>query len=112
MKRNTIRLSTGACRLVAHRGLSGLEKENTCASFLAAGLRGYWGVETDVRPTGDGRFVCLHDPDLRRVAGSDLVVAGRTLAEVQGVPLPDRDGGTGRSDLRVPLFEYYLAICA
>jgi glycerophosphoryl diester phosphodiesterase len=112
MKIDTIKLSTGACRLVAHRGLSGLETENTCAAFLAAGLRRVWGIETDVHPTADGRFVCCHDADLRRVSGgTSLDVRKSALAEAQAVPLLDPDGATRRSDLRVPLFEDYLAIC-
>ncbi|MBQ3810448.1 MAG: hypothetical protein II839_06470 [Kiritimatiellae bacterium] len=112
MQRETIKLSTGACRLVAHRGLSGLETENTCAAFLAAGLRGYWGIETDVHPTPDGRFVCSHDRSLRRVSGgADFDVRTHAAAESQAVPLLDPDGATRRSDLRVPLFEDYLAIC-
>jgi glycerophosphoryl diester phosphodiesterase len=112
MKKDTIKLSTGACRLVAHRGLSGLETENTCAAFLAAGLRRVWGIETDVHPTADGRFVCCHDADLRRVSGgTSLDVRKSPLAEAQAVPLLDPDGATRRSDLRVPLFEDYLAIC-
>ena len=111
MSKDTIRLSTGACRLVAHRGLSGLETENTCAAFLAAGLRGYWGIETDVHPTPDGRFVCSHDRSLRRVSGADFDVRAHAAAESQAVPLLDPDGATRRSDLRVPLFEDYLAIC-
>ena len=109
--KDTIKLSTGACRLVAHRGLSGLEKENTCPAFLGAGLRRYWGIETDIHPTTDGRFVCCHDPNLRRVAGVDFDVREHTLAEAQAVPLPDPDGTTLRTDLRVPAFEDYLAIC-
>lgn len=111
MHNDTIKLTTGACRLVAHRGLSGIEKENTCAAFLGAGLRRFWGIETDIHPTADGRFVCCHDRDLKRVAGVDFDVREHTLAEVQAVPLPDRDGSTFRTDLRVPAFEDYLAIC-
>ena len=112
MHRDTIKLSTGACRLVAHRGLSGLETENTCAAFLAAGLRGYWGIETDVHPSPDGRFVCSHDRDLRRVSGGvSFDVRAHASSETRAVPLLDPDGATRRSDLRVPLFEDYLAIC-
>lgn len=111
MRNKTVKLSTGECRLVAHRGLSGLEKENTCAAFLGAALRGYWGIETDIHPTTDGRFVCCHDPNLRRVAGADFDLRSHSLAEAQSVPLPDPDGKTLRSDLRVPSFEDYLAIC-
>ena len=112
MKRDTIRIPAGPCRLVAHRGLSGLETENTCAAFLAAGLRGYWGIETDVHPTPDGRFVCSHDRDLRRVSGgTSFDVRAHAWDETRAVPLLDPDGATSRSDLRVPLFEDYLAIC-
>ncbi|MBQ6102693.1 MAG: hypothetical protein IJL06_03385 [Kiritimatiellae bacterium] len=112
MQRETIRLSTGSCRLVAHRGLSGLETENTCAAFLAAGLRGYWGIETDVHPAADGLFVCSHDRDLRRVSGGvSFDVRKHAAAEARSVPLLDPDGATSRSDLRVPLFADYLAIC-
>lgn len=111
MHNDTIKLSTGACRLIAHRGLSGLEKENTCASFLGAGLRRYWGIETDVHPTADGWFVCCHDRNLKRVAGVDFDIREHTFAETRAVPLPDRDGAASRTDLRVPAFEDYLAIC-
>ena len=113
MQRETIRLSAGACRLVAHRGLSGLETENTCAAFVAAGLRGYWGIETDVHPTADGRFVCTHDANLRRVSGGvDFDVREHSLAEAQAVPLLGPGGAPTRSDRRVPAFEDYLAVCA
>ena len=113
VRRNTVKLSTGACRLVAHRGLSGLETENTCAAFLAAGLRGCWGIETDVHPTADGRFACSHDPNLRRVSGGvDFDVREHSLAEAQAVPLLGPGGAPTRSDRRVPAFEDYLAICA
>ena len=36
----------GNTKMVAHRGLSGIETENTAAAFVAAGNRGYWGSET------------------------------------------------------------------
>ncbi len=112
MQRETIRIKAGACRLVAHRGLSALETENTCAAFVAAGLRGYWGIETDVHPTADSRFVCSHDANLRRVSGVDFDVREHTLAEAQAVPLLGPGGSPTRSDRRVPAFEDYLAICA
>ena len=34
--------------MVAHRGVSGLERENTCPAFVAAGVKSYWGIETDI----------------------------------------------------------------
>lgn len=101
----------GSCRIIAHRGVSGLEPENTVAAFVAAGNRSYFGIETDVHVTKDGHYVVNHDGDLRRVAGVDLVIKDATLAEIQAVPLLDTDGVSHRSDLRVPLLSDYIGIC-
>ena len=55
---NTIKIADhGNTKMVAHRGVSGLETENTCAAFIAAGNRTYFGVETDIYRTADGKFV-------------------------------------------------------
>ena len=35
---NTCKLETLKPRMIAHRGVSGLERENTCAAFVAAGF--------------------------------------------------------------------------
>ena len=58
---NTCKLETLKPRMIAHRGVSGLERENTCAAFVAAGNRGYFGIETDVHLTADGQYVIIHD---------------------------------------------------
>lgn len=41
---NTIRFNH-QIKIIAHRGVSGLERENTCAAFIAAGNRSYYGME-------------------------------------------------------------------
>ena len=54
---NTIKLNTAGTnvKMIAHRGLSGLEAENTCAAFVAAGNREkYFGIECDIHRTLDG----------------------------------------------------------
>ena len=43
--------------MVAHRGVSKLERENTMPAFVAAGNRSYYGIETDIHITRDGRFI-------------------------------------------------------
>ena len=103
--------SKGSCRIIAHRGVSALEAENTAAAFVAAGNRSYFGIETDVRVTRDGQYVVNHDGDLKRVAGVDLVIEEATLAEIGAVTLFDTDGVTRRADLRVPLLADYIGIC-
>lgn len=108
---DTVKINKGNARIIAHRGLSGLERENTASAFVAAGNRSYYGIETDVRPTADGKFVLLHDDDTSR-CGIDSVVPERsTLDEIQSVRLLDMDGKKGRFDLRVPELRDYLSIC-
>ena len=67
---NTIKL-TGKAKMVAHRGLSGIERENTNPAFVAAGNRSYWGIETDVHKTSDGQFVIIHDETTERISAGE-----------------------------------------
>ena len=69
---NTIAFEKKNTLVIAHRGLSGIERENTNAAFIAAGNRSYYGIETDIYRTADGQFVVNHDGSLARVAGEDL----------------------------------------
>jgi glycerophosphoryl diester phosphodiesterase len=57
-------------RVVAHRGLHVLERENTLAAFAGAVAMGVDGVELDVRRTLDGVLVVHHDPRV-----GELVIA-------------------------------------
>lgn len=98
-------------KMVAHRGASALECENTCAAFVAAGNRSYFGIETDLYRTKDGKFVISHDPSLLRRGGVDIKIEESTLEELFAVTLFDVDNTTRRSDLRVPELADYLAIC-
>ena len=108
---NTIKFEKKTTQVIAHRGLSGIEKENTNAAFVAAGNRSYYGIETDIHRTADGRFVVCHDDDLKRVAGEDILVESTTLADLQNVVLFDKDGTKNREDLRPSVLENYISIC-
>lgn len=109
---NTITFANkGNIKMVAHRGVSGLECENTCPAFIAAGVKSYFGVETDVHVTLDGKYILIHDGDLKRVAGIDMVVKDTTFDELRSVRFTDRDGVTPRADIFLPSLEEYLSIC-
>lgn len=110
---DVIRIDSKRTRMVAHRGLSGLEKENTCPAFVAAGNRSYYGVETDVHVTRDGKFVIIHDETTDRVSGGEFCVnvEQSDYADVADVVLPDVDGSRGRQDIRIPLLADYVNIC-
>ena len=111
---DTIKINSGSTKMVAHRGVSKLETENTAAAFIAAGNRSYFGVETDVHVTGDGQFVVIHDETVGRVCGGErgtgLNVEKATVEEISKVRLKSRYGGK-RADLVVPTLADYIEIC-
>ena len=109
---NTIKLENKKnVKMVAHRGVSGLELENTCPAFVAAGVKSYYGVETDVHVTVDGKYIVIHDDDLRRIAGLDMVVRESKFDDLRAVRLLDTDKNTERADLFLPTLDEYLSIC-
>lgn len=109
---NTILIERAKTQMIAHRGLSGLERENTNAAFVAAGNRSYFGIETDVHKTADGKFVIIHDEHTRRVSAGahDIDVEHAPLSDAQAITLPDLDGAL-RCDLRIPTLDEYVRIC-
>ena len=108
---NTIKIDKKGVQLVAHRGCSGLEQENTHAAFVAAGNRTYFGVETDIHKTVDGKIVVIHDDTTGRVAVDNLVVEESTYDTLRGLLLKQKDGVKGRIDIRIPNLEEYISIC-
>ena len=109
--KNTLRLNQDKVLMVAHRGLSGIELENTASAFVAAGNRSYYGIETDVHRTGDGQFVVIHDDTTKRVGIDNLVVEETSYETLRALRLADKDGVRGRNDLRIPSLLEYTQIC-
>lgn len=107
---NTRKFNKKETKVIAHRGLSGIEVENTASAFVAAGNRSYYGIETDVHRTADGKFVIGHDNDLKRIAGVDITLEESSLSDLQDVILFDKDGTKGRVDLRPCTLENYISI--
>jgi len=75
--------------VIAHRGASSIELENSLAAFRAAAGQGADGVELDVHATIDGEIVVHHDPS---VMGLPIAQArARDLAAMRlpnGEPIP------------------------
>ncbi|MCU1366643.1 MAG: ugpQ [Ilumatobacteraceae bacterium] len=67
-------------QVLAHRGASRAERENTVAAFRRALEMGADGVELDVRRSGDDALVVHHDP---------LLGDGRVIRETSAADLPD-----------------------
>jgi glycerophosphoryl diester phosphodiesterase len=78
-------------QVVAHRGGSTSEAEHTLGAYVAALDSGADALECDVRLTADGHLVCVHDRDLRRVAGQRGIVSTMELSD-----LADLDVTRGR----------------
>ncbi len=111
MLTDTVKITKTDAKMVAHRGVSGLETENTIAAFIAAGQRSYFGIETDTHRTKDGCFITFHDGELNRMMGVEKKISDLTLEELRGYTMKDINDGKKRSDLVVPTLDEYIRIC-
>ena len=119
---DTIKFNRKNVQVVAHRGLCGIEPENTVSAFIAAGNRSYFGIECDVHVTKDGKFVVIHDSATGRVSATDINVEESTFEEVrkvlldnisrtERVELGDDVHFSDRSDLVIPEMHEYIKVC-
>ncbi len=81
----------------AHRGLWNTNEpgennrpENSLAAFRAAVEKGY-GIELDVHLTADGALIVHHDDSLKRMTGTDIIIARSKLAEIRSCKLPNSE---------------------
>ena len=110
---DTIKFNAGNTKVVAHRGVSKLERENTCPAFVAAGNRSYFGVETDIHVTKDKKFAVIHDASTKRVTleKTDINVEETNYDDFSHIVLPDIDDSFDRQDIKIPLLKEYIKIC-
>ncbi|MCW7941564.1 glycerophosphodiester phosphodiesterase [Streptomyces hygroscopicus] len=85
---------------IGHRGVMGVEPENTLRSFIAAERAGLDLIELDLHLSKDGALVIMHDADVDRTTDGTGPIAEKTLAELRAL-----DAGGGE---RVPVFEEVL----
>jgi len=84
-------------QVIGHRGIAGLEPENTLRSFRRAIDLGVDYVECDVRLTSDARLVLIHDETVDRTTNGAGRVVDMTFDAIRGL-----DAGHGE---RVPTLE-------
>jgi len=70
-------------RIIAHRGASAYEPENTMRAFERALALGADWVELDVRLTVDGHAVASHADDLAEATDGQGLISRSTLAQVR-----------------------------
>ncbi|MDL2075099.1 glycerophosphodiester phosphodiesterase family protein [Streptomyces sp. GXMU-J15] len=85
---------------IGHRGVMGVEPENTLRSFVAAQHSGLDVIELDLHLSKDGHLVVMHDTEVDRTTDGSGPIAEKTLAELRAL-----DAGKGE---RVPVFEEVL----
>jgi glycerophosphoryl diester phosphodiesterase len=72
-------------RVVGHRGAATYAPENTLASLREARARGATWVEFDVKLSGDGVVMLMHDDSLKRTAGLDRLASATPWTEISGL---------------------------
>ena len=86
--------------VIAHRGASAYEPENTLRAFALAIEQGAQMIEMDLHATCDGQVVVIHDFTLGHTTNLTGRVSERTLAEIK-----QADAGKGE---RVPTLDETL----
>lgn len=108
MQNTTVKIDKRAALMVAHRGLSAINTENTLPAFEYAGTRSHYGVECDVHITKDGKYVIFHDDDTGRLCDKKLAIEESAFAELRALKFNDDMSGK----LCIPTLEEFLEIVA
>lgn len=108
---NTIKVDKKNTKMIAHRGLSGLERENTVMSFVAAGNRSYYGIETDVHLTKDNVFVICHDAHTARISPFNVNIKELNYGELKKIEYYNINTEEPKGFLRMPTLKEYLEVC-
>jgi glycerophosphoryl diester phosphodiesterase len=89
--------------IIAHRGASAVETENTVPAFARARADGAEGVELDVMTCATGEVVVFHDDDLMRLAGRPERIADTSFAVLRAATL--------KSGAKIPTLEEVFEAC-
>lgn len=96
--------------IIAHRGASAYEPENTMSAFRKALDMGANALEFDVRRSRDGVPVVIHDEDLKRIAGIDAKVRELDLVTLKSITIKGKEHIPTLEDVlselgnRIPMF--------
>lgn len=104
----TIIIANAQPYLVGHRG-SYWGVENTEEAFINGAKKGYHCLETDIKVTMDGKFVCCHDDNLENF-GHNTTINLHSLTYLQSLTLSQTRGGVKYTG-KLTTLERYLDIC-
>ncbi len=95
--------------IVAHRGASHDAPENTIPAFELAWQKNADAIEGDFYLTTDGKIVCFHDGNLKRVTGVDLEIKDCSYDQLR-----DLDAGAWKDEkfkgTRIPTLKQVLDV--
>jgi glycerophosphoryl diester phosphodiesterase len=104
--RTMVRLvNSDETEVLAHRGFIQGGVENTLPALQAAAKAGADRVEFDIMETKDGKFVVMHDTNLKRLAGKNLNVKDLTQDELTKITV--RAGGM---EAKIPSLEEWIQL--
>ena len=98
-------------KIIAHRGASALEPENTIPSFNRAASIGAWGVEADIYVLKDGNIVVFHDADVERMTNGIGEIKSMNLLEVKALNIDGGNNVHNYNNLKIPTLDEYLNCC-
>lgn len=104
----------GETKFIAHRGLSSIYFENSNKAFVEAGKsRFFYGIETDIWRTLDGKYICAHNNNPFK--DTDIFISKYTYKTLANLPLKTQNSTAKELDknekITVTTFEEYLSIC-
>ena len=97
--------------MIAHRGVSGMALENSLPAFELAGQKSYYGIETDVHVTKDGKYIIFHDDNLQRIVGLDMVIEETEYDTLRALRFKDVYGDGEEENSFLPSLDEYLDVC-
>ena len=86
-------------KIIAHRGVTRNEQENTLPAFQEAFSEGADGLEIDVRLSKDEKPIIFHDEDTSRLFQKSLEIKNTTYSELKSL---------GNIENRIPLLDEVL----
>ena len=86
-------------KIIAHRGVTRNDQENTLPAYNQAFSEGADGLEIDVRLSKDEKPVIFHDEDTSRLFDKNLEIKNTIYSELEAL---------GNSENRIPLLDEVL----
>lgn len=108
---NTIKIEKNFKGMVASKGLSGIETENTIFAFLAASNRSYFGMSCDLSISKDNEIILTKDDTLLRLGLLNLYIPSFSYKELKKFSLIDRKTSNLNPNVFIPKLSDYLSIC-